>query len=386
MSKTILHISHTDIRCDSRILKELDALEALAEYKLAAIGVEADEGASSSPKHLNARISTICLYTRIFKLLPRPLRYALNIAELTFLLFFRGVQLWPAVVHCHDTLVLPAGVLIRAITRCKLVYDAHELESNKNGQSFFLSKATLAIEKASWSCIDLLVSVSSSILDWYSYNIGPIESLLILNSPQINSDRNPSAPAVQSKGYFHNLYNIPEDQLVFVYLGILEPGRGIEIVLEAFSLSPLKAHVVFVGYGRLSSCIQSCSSKYNSIHLHGPVPHDQVVELVTSAHVGLCLIEHISLSDYYCLPNKLFEYSFAGLYVLASDFPEISKVVDRYKLGKCCSLDPLDVHDTIQSLIDHPPQPMNADVSDLSWNTQAEHLVIAYRSLLGQPR
>lgn len=382
MNKIILHVSHTDIRRDSRILKQLDALEELTEYKLVAIGVEANEGASSSPKHLSTRIFAIRLYTEILRFLPRPFRYTLNIIELTFILFSRGIHLCPAVVHCHDTLVLPAGVLIRIVTGCKLVYDAHELESNKNGQSFFLSKATLAIEKVGWTWIDLLVSVSYSILDWYSHNLGPKEGLLILNSPQINLEKNSSAPAVRSARYFHKLYHIPKDQLVFVYLGILEPGRGIEIALEAFSASLLGAHIVFVGYGRMSSYIQTYCTKYSNIHLHSPVPHDQVVELVTSADVGLCLIENISLSDYYCLPNKLFEYSFAGLYVLASDFPEIRKVVDHYKLGTCCSPDPLSVRRAIQSLIEHPPQPMTTDISDLSWDAQAERLVKAYCSLI----
>ena len=53
-----------------------------------------------------------------------------------------------------------------------IIYDAHELESNKNGQSYLLSKITLLIEKLSWPSISLLISVSESIIYWYEYHLG----------------------------------------------------------------------------------------------------------------------------------------------------------------------------------------------------------------------
>ena len=37
----------------------------------------------------------------------------------------------------------------------------------------------------------------------------------------------------------------------------------------------------------------------------------KLTNLIKEADVGLCLVENVSLSDYYCLPNKLFEYAFA---------------------------------------------------------------------------
>ena len=45
----------------------------------------------------------------------------------------RGIKF--EVIHCHDTLVLPIGYLLKKIKKSKLIYDAHELESNKKGQS-----------------------------------------------------------------------------------------------------------------------------------------------------------------------------------------------------------------------------------------------------------
>lgn len=385
MSEILLHLSHTDIRCDSRILKELRALEDLDSFDRVALGVELDEGASVNDQPLKARIVTIRLLTKVFRWLPRPLRYALNMIELTSSFVLSGMKIKPAVVHCHDTVVLPAGVLIKLFTRCKLVYDAHELESNKNGQSLILSRATLLIERVCWRWVDLLVSVSDSIIEWYTDHLGPKKSILVLNSPEINRDFESKTDAQVPGRYFHLLYKIPEDKLIFVYLGILGSGRGIEIALEAFASSSVDAHLVLVGYGDLSELINSYSVRYSNIHLHQPVPHDQVVGLVSDADVGLCLIENVSLSDYYCLPNKLFEYGFAGLHVLASNFPEIQKVVEKYAIGTCCTLEPMKVRDAIQFLTDHRPVRRSVDLSDLSWGAQAVRLVHAYCDLL-EPR
>jgi glycosyltransferase involved in cell wall biosynthesis len=69
--------------------------------------------------------------------------------------------------------------------------------------------------------------------------------------------------------------------------------------------------------------------------VHDRVPHNQVVSLAKSADFGLCLVENISLSDYFCIPNKLIEYAFSGLPVVASKLPEIQRVVEEYKLGEC---------------------------------------------------
>lgn len=383
MSYSLLHLSHTDIRSDSRILKELQALKVLENYERVAIGVERNEEAPPNVGALAARIVTIRLFTKSFRWLPRPFRYTLSMLELTFACFFRGISLKPVVVHCHDILVLPAGCLIKLLTKCKLVYDAHELESNKNGQSRLLSKGTLLVERLCWRWVDLLVSVSDSILAWYGTNLGPKENILVLNSPELDCRNDVWSGMGGSEKYFHKLYGISENKLVFVYLGVLGKGRGIEIALEAFATSSLDAHLVLVGYGDLSFRIQSYCDKFANIHLHEPVPHDQVVALVKNADIGLCLVENVSLSDYYCLPNKLFEYAFAGLHVLGSDFPEIRKVVNQYSLGTCCALDPDKVREAIHFLNNHRPTRVDSELIELSWDTQADRLVRGYRGLLG---
>ena len=59
----------------------------------------------------------------------------------------RAIRQKPDLIHCHDVLVLPLGVIVKLITRAKLIYDAHELESDRNGLSKFDGFLTLHFER-----------------------------------------------------------------------------------------------------------------------------------------------------------------------------------------------------------------------------------------------
>lgn len=378
--RSIIHISHTDVRCDARILKEIEAVSVLDDVKVIAFGVDHDEGAAHSSVPSGVRIETIALRSRNWRWLHGAVRHAFNLIELFARLLPRLVASRPDVVHCHDTLVLPIGAVVKVLSGCALIYDAHELESEKNGQSRFLSRATLLMESMSWRQIDLLVSVSRPILDWYSQRFGTKASILVMNSPAATPDCGFEKP---TERHFHLSFGIPEDKLVFLYLGILAPGRGIPALIEAFSNPAVRSHLVFVGYRDMMG-VKKASERVSNIHVHPPVPHGQVVQLSRSADCGLCLIEDISLSDRYCLPNKLFEYAFAGLPVLASRLPEIDRVVREFGLGMCCDNDAESIGAAVREIEQGAALPSQADLSELTWETQGERLRGAYVDLLSK--
>lgn len=379
---SILHLTHTYIPSDNRILKEIDALSKEPGYRLIGIGVSDQLGGESTAETIKAKIESISLWSRRLRFLPSVLRHALVLIELSIRLLYRGVRERPRVVHCHDTPVLLIGVLLKRLVGAKLVYDAHELESNKNGQSRLISRTTFFFEKLAWPFIDHFISVSPSIVDWYQCALGQKSCSLILNSPSYLELQPSNAVQYSGGRYFHQLYEIKDRILVFLYLGLLVPGRGVELMLEAFSASSIKAHIVFVGYGPLASHIKAVAQMNSKVHLHPPVPHEHVVCLSRNADFGLCMIQKVSLSDFFCLPNKLFEYAFAGIPVLASNFPDISRLVEEYQLGLCCNPEAVAIVEAIENLeIDLPPT-MSTGLEHLGWQSQSTRLRNAYRILL----
>jgi len=377
----ILHLTHTDINSDSRILKEMNSIAHSNDlFRVSGIGVTLDEGAShtgSANKRLH--IYSIVLQSRKLTFLPKVIRHIFTLFELTFKMFFKAIKIKPKVIHCHDTLVLPLGVMVKLFTGAKLIYDAHELESDRNGLTKTLSKLTRFAEKILWRAVDVLIVVSPSIEQWYQEHIGEKQSEIILNAPVLESET-----VAYDTHYLREYFSIPDDSKIFLYIGILGHGRGIDLITEAFKHTDTKSSLVFLGYGVLSDVLKKLGETYPNIYVHDAVPHEKVVSIAKSADVGLCLIQNVSLSDYYCLPNKLFEYCFAEIPVLASDFPDIVQVVERYDLGKCSDLDAQSIYQAIKAFeeMETLPKIHAEDLYTLSWGAQEEKLTRLYDKLI----
>jgi glycosyltransferase involved in cell wall biosynthesis len=371
----IFHITHTEINSDSRILKEMGSL-ASAGFQVGGLGVTLDEGAKRSEIGFEANICAIQLRTRRWTFLPRTLRHVASLCELVVKMLPRAIKQKPDVVHCHDTLVLPLGVIVKLFTRAKLVYDAHELESDRNGLTPLQGRLTLWAEKLLWRFVDALIVVSPSIQSWYLQKLGAKPSAVIMNAPLYDDD------GVSGGSYLRERFNIPPDQRIFIYVGILGTGRGLDLITAAFTHPAVVSHVVFLGYGDLAETLKTLASQHSNIHVHEAVPHSQVVSIVKSADFGLCLVQNVSLSDYYCLPNKLFEYCFAGVPILASDFPDIKKVLEAYGIGECCNLDAFSVREAVIELANSEKSFLFSDLIPLSWQAQEQKLQDLYRQLL----
>lgn len=376
----IVHITHTDIRVDSRILKEIEALSKLPGSKLFGLGFSGDEYPERFSAIEYGEILTLRLFSRALRFLPAIARHFINFFEMNLRVVLACRTIKPDVIHCHDTMVLLSGFVVKKLFDVKLVYDAHELESQKNAQSWFLSKVTLFLERCFWHEIDLFVTVSDSILNWYVTSLGPLPSVVVLNSPNFKQQNTSRHKKTTGTKYLRKKFGIPDSSTVLIYVGILAEGRGLRHCVKACQVNPSEdLHIVFVGYGPLERWISNKAASSYAIHLHEPVPHDELEILISECDFGLCLIENVSLSDYFCLPNKLFEYAFSGVPVIASDFPEIKKLVESYDLGVCVQTDADAIAQAFEYVLQVDLNRTQNSLNDLSWERQASALLECYR-------
>lgn len=229
--------------------------------------------------------------------------------------------------NCHSLPVLPLSVLVKLWKRCVLVYDPHELETETaslRGRRQWLARRVegVLIGRADAVCV-----VNRSIADWYAARYRLRQVWVVRNVPY----RSESEPA--RTGRLRQAIGLPVDARLFIYQGLLVPGRGIGLLIDAFSQLPSDQHLVLMGYGELAGRIREAAARYPHIHFMPAVPPEQVKDYTVDADVGISLIENVCLSYYLCLPNKLFEYAACGVPAVVSDFPEMGRFVDKYDCG-----------------------------------------------------
>ncbi|MBL0311102.1 MAG: glycosyltransferase [Holophagaceae bacterium] len=105
--------------------------------------------------------------------------------------------------------------------------------------------------------------------------------------------------------------------------------------------------VVILGYGDESYMqeIRAISKNIgfaDKVLFIDAVPVADLWQFVGAVDVGSVLIQNTCQSYYYSLPNKLFESIQAETPIIGSNFPEIERVVNKYKIGLCC--DPHDLN------------------------------------------
>ena len=66
----------------------------------------------------------------------------------------------------------------------------------------------------------------------------------------------------------------------------------------------------------------------------GRLPFEELAQLTSTAHLGLSIEEDLGLNYRYTLPNKLFDYIQAQIPVLVTNLPEMSAIVNQYKIGE----------------------------------------------------
>jgi glycosyltransferase involved in cell wall biosynthesis len=311
-----------------------------------------------------------------------PLRQAALIIWFTGKAIGLAKRAKPDIVHAHDTIALPIAVALRILFRARVIYDAHELESNKAGGTRLQNKLILTLEKMCWPWIRGFVTVSEAIGDWYWRKFGAPRAVIILNTPE----------TVEPLKMLEEVREVPdvraqlaasESDLVFIYVGAFEPGRGIEELITVFSNPDISTKLAILGDGTMREELKTLSWGHDNIFVLDAVPHDCLVRFIGTADYGFSMIQNISLSDYLCLPNKMFEYLNAGLTVICSDFPEMSRVVNQNTFGYAVEEGIESILGLVQSLSSQPRPPKieRARIEEFTWRAQALKLQALYVSL-----
>lgn len=321
-----LHIYPSTMENESRIFREVNFVEKLGKFSsIHLVGVAADDLPSEYNitdviriKRFERRfiISSLGIFAKV-----------LNNLIWYFSVYFYYRKKNIGLVNCHSLPVMWLCYLLARKTGAKLIYDTHELETETMGLSGIRQKISKWIERKLIYKVDHVICVGHEIRKWYEqeYSLENID--VVLNCP---SKKNVADAPVDQ---FRELYDIPATSTLYLYQGLLSRGRGLDLIVDAFT-GVDNVHVVFMGYGPHEDMIVSAALENKNIHFHPAVPPTKVLAYTAQADYGLSIIEPAAMSYDYCMPNKLFEYIACGVPLIVSNTKEQSAIVKKYNVGK----------------------------------------------------
>ncbi len=379
MTRTSLHVFLSPATHESRFLREASAILGAGLADRVLLLALHDPGlAESEELAAGVRVERIRLRSRG---LPRGLLFQLLKArEWRRRIIRRAREVRPDAIVAHSLAALPVGAAVARVTSAPLLYDAHELETERNGLRGIRQAVERAVERSSIRRARAVVCVGDAIADWYAkaYDI-----------PRPFVVRNVSAGAVASPAprpsFLRERFAVPDDALLFIYQGAFSRGRRIEQFLRIFARTG--HHVVFMGFGELEGLVRSYAARHPNIHLQPAVAPQEVLAHTAGADVGLVGVENVCLSYYYSLPNKLFEYLSAGLPVIAPDYPEIRRLVAGHDCGWVAGESDDDWFERISTLspamVAAGRLGAHSATAAYSWPAEERAFLDAYRSLRG---
>lgn len=370
-----LHISLTDFKNESRVLKETNSLIRASLFNNVYIAALHSEGLLVEERIVEKlQVNRFSLKTRVWakSFIAQAVKYFEFCLRVYGFYRKRNIE----VVNVHSLDLLPLGVALKYLYKSRLVYDAHELETEVDNLTGMRKKISKFVERVCIPYADMTIVVSESIANWYATEYKGVRPSVVLNAPPRRD--------LLRRNRFREQLNIRADQKILLYQGGLAQGRGVSLILEAFKgRSDDKVVALFMGYGPLEAEIIQASSRHKNIFFYPAVPPEVVLEYTASADMGISLIENTCLSYYFCMPNKLFEYAMAGIPILVSNMKDMSELVQKNSMGAVIDeFTPSAINRALDALLGSDLEMMShnaySTACDHAWEVQEATLLKAY--------
>ncbi|HEX9707188.1 MAG TPA: glycosyltransferase family 4 protein [Steroidobacteraceae bacterium] len=185
--------------------------------------------------------------------------------------------------------------------------------------------------RASFTRADSLVACSQGFLDWGLRKSGrarrPLDRVFYIgSSPQ------PEKPSAASKR-IDELAERLAGKVVFCFVGSFGHVYRLRLVIEAAAILAKQglreAHFVLAGDGEQYAEVAEAAKALGNVTVTGWLSASDADRLMSRSQVGLAPIRQMPG----CVPNKIFEYSAAGLPILSSLEGETAEILAKHRAG-----------------------------------------------------
>lgn len=398
-----------DRQIDRRILLEADALEADG-WKVKILAMPLDKprldddarvtrlGGQEVSRIQKREHFLIRVYHYVRKVVPmhgtlmRSIKrfvwtYLTNPEQFYMHLFVDAALKQPAdIIVAHDLPMLAPAHNVAKKNQAVLVYDSHELYAEQEFSHREKMLWCVVEDKYIRDC-DLVITVNQSIAEELEQRYH-IETPLVIRNCEMLPDPLPS-----NEKLFHRVFSLDGGARIILYQGGISPNRNLHTLIKMMEhVDDSNVHLVFLGDGQYKASLKKLVNKLSlqkNIHFHAAVSQRELLQYTASADIGIIPYQANCLNNQYCTPNKLFEFVIAGLPVIATDLPELNRILHKYKIGVTTDTSSPEFLAAVIceffSDDEKRQQYMNAvkvTRLQLNWQQEQQGLIDAYRELL----
>lgn len=392
-------VVYNDIVRDSRVLKLAAAMRRVyADFTL--VGTYKTYKPDSKPKSTKINGLDCMLFPNFFKIVkldddcPHDVeiskRQEAAVASLTSDIDEFIAEKRPSCLHTHDMYTLSLGSLAkrRADAEGRKMFWIHDVHENARGASHMpplLQKFAVILENAYIEEPDLVITVTDELAQCLEHAHPQIKSMkVVFNTPEfVRGGKDFGRTLRGDLGIGSNP--------IAVYLGQVKPLRGVERMLDAMPYMPaLHYAVLTANKGEFIDEIKHKAGELgvsDRVHFMDYVPPAHIVEYIQSADIGVNPLENYGNADV-ALPNKMFDYIFAGLPVISHTLEAPTNFFQEYAIGKTADFDkPQAVANAVSELLDMSAieiaKHRKTIAESYSWEIQESNIVTTYLDILG---
>lgn len=353
MKKKVCILRSGDITFISRIHRTALALQESNNYDVTTLSITPRDNIKR--RDYVYKMKYVDIRSRVFK---SSIFSALRIFEGLTKLFYRALKQRADIYIAIGVEDLVIVYIVSKLTKAKFVYAANELEGDRkrvvnralNARlNNIVIKAERFMLKSAGCVIAADIERARLMEDWYK--LDKVEVVRNVPIPECLSESN----LIREK------LEIPEEQKILLYQGLLSPGRGLEVTIKACSkIQAADFSLVLLGFitdtykQKLLNLAEE--HDFKRLYILPAVPWRELLYWTKSSDISMVLIENVSISYYLAAPNKLYESIMAGVPYIASNFPEIKHVHKISKSGILVDPENIDqISEAIRRLIQNKP-------------------------------